>query len=124
MVAQSIASTSSPQRMTCVRASRVFKFNLLREWLLIAFSLENPLSQITMLDGMSLTFCQSGISLCQFVCHSKLPPHMRQASNIVLFSHSFQSISVNPRSSPLYMSLYSSIYQNFNNILLSHDLVL
>ena len=37
MVAQSIASTSSPQRETCIRASRVFTFNLLRKWLLIAF---------------------------------------------------------------------------------------
>ena len=32
MVAQSIASTSSPQRGTHIRASRVFKFNLLRKF--------------------------------------------------------------------------------------------
>ena len=43
-VAHSIASTSSPQRETRIRASRVFKFNLLRKWLLIAFCLKNPLS--------------------------------------------------------------------------------
>ena len=40
MTAQSIASTSSPQRKTCIRATRVFKFNQLRKWLLIAFSLK------------------------------------------------------------------------------------
>ena len=56
MVAQSIASTSSPQRETRIRASRVFKFNLLRKWLLIAFCLENPLSQIAVFDGMSIIF--------------------------------------------------------------------
>jgi hypothetical protein len=53
---QSIASTSIPQRETRIRASRVFKFNLLRKWLLIAFCLENPLSQIAILDGMSIVF--------------------------------------------------------------------
>ena len=40
LIAQSIASTSSPQRET----SRVFKFNLLRKWLLIALCLENTLT--------------------------------------------------------------------------------
>lgn len=110
-VAQFIASTSSPQRETRIRASRVFKFKLLRKWLLIALiCLENPLSQITILDGMSIIFCQSCISLGQFVCHSKLLPHMRQASNIVLFSHSCRSVSVNSKNSPLHMSLSSSMY--------------
>ena len=33
-----------PTNRTCKRTSRVFKFNLLRKWLLIAFCLENPLS--------------------------------------------------------------------------------
>jgi hypothetical protein len=56
MVDQSIASTSSPQRETRIRALRVFKFNLLRKWLLIAFCLENPLSQIAILDGMGIIF--------------------------------------------------------------------
>jgi len=68
-------------------------------------------------------FCQSCISLGQFVCHSKLLPHMRQASNIVLFSHSCRSVSVNSKSSPLHMSFSSSVYWNFNNILSSHNLV-
>ena len=122
-VAQSIASTSSSQRETCVRASRVFKFNTLRKWLLIAFCLENPLLQITILDGMSIYFGQSCISLGQFVCHSKLLPHMRQASNIFLFSHSCRSIFVNSRSSPSHMLFSSSVYWNFNNIILSHNSV-
>jgi hypothetical protein len=86
MVAQSIASTSSPQRETRIRASRVLKFNLLRKWFLIAFCFKNPLSQIAIIDGMSIIFCQRCIRLGQCVCHSKLLPHMRQASNIV-FSH-------------------------------------
>ena len=73
--------------------------------------LENPLSQIAILDGMSIIFfCQSCTSLGQFVCHSKLLPHMRQASNIVLFSHSYRSVSVNSKSSPLHMSFSSSVY--------------
>ena len=67
MVAQSIASTSSPQRETRIRASKVGKFNLLWKWLLIAFCSENPLSQIAILDGMNLIFYQSCISLGQFV---------------------------------------------------------
>ena len=45
MIAQSIASTLSPQIETYIRASRVFKFNLLRKWLLIAFWLKNPLTK-------------------------------------------------------------------------------
>ena len=92
MIAQSIASTSSPQRETHIRASRIFKFNLLHKWLLIAFCLEKPLSQITILDGMSIILCQSCISLGQFVCISKLLPHMCQALNIVLFLHPCQSV--------------------------------
>ena len=56
MVAQSIASTSSPQRETQIRAWRVFKLNLLRKWLLIALCLEYLLSQIAILDGMSIFF--------------------------------------------------------------------
>ena len=56
MVARSIASTSSPQRETCIRPYRVFKFNLLRKWLWIAFCLQNPLLQIAILDGMSIVF--------------------------------------------------------------------
>jgi len=107
MVAQSIASTSSPQRESCIRAAKVLKFNLLRKWLLIAFCLENPLSQITILDGMGMISCQSYISLSQFVCHSKLLPHMRQASNIDFFPHSCQSVSINSKSSPLHISLSS-----------------
>ena len=110
MVAQAIASTSSPQRETRIRASRVFKFNLLRKWLVVAYCLENPLSQIAILDGMSIIFCQSCRSLGQLLCHSKLLPHVRQASNIVLFSHSCQSVSVNSSSSPLHMSLSSLMY--------------
>ena len=101
MVAQSIVSTSSPQTQTHIRASRVFKFNLLRKWLLIAFCLEkNPLSQIIILDGMSVIFCQSCKSLSQFMCHSKLLPHMRQASNIIMFSHSYRRGSLIPRVLP------------------------
>jgi len=38
-----------PTRETCIRASRVFKSDLLRKWLLIAFCLENSLSQIAYL---------------------------------------------------------------------------
>ena len=76
MVAQSIASTSSPQRETCIKTSRVFKFNLLHKWLLNAFKKKNPLPQIAILDGMSIIFCQSYICLGQFVCHSNLLPHM------------------------------------------------
>ena len=56
MVAQSIASTSSPQRETRIRASRVFNFNLLRKRLLIAFCLENTLSPIAIFDGTSIFF--------------------------------------------------------------------
>ena len=123
MVAQSIASTSSPQRKTCIRASRVFKFNLLRNWFLIAFCLENPLSQIAKPNRMSIISYQSCISLGQFVYHSKLLLHMHQASNIVLFSHSCRSVSINSKSSPLHMSLSSSVYWNFNNILSSHNSV-
>ena len=85
MIAQSIVSTSSPQR-----ASRVFKLNSLYNWLLFVFCLKNPLSQISTLDGMSIIFYQSCISLVHFVCFFKLLPHMRQASNNVLFSHSCQ----------------------------------
>ena len=54
MVVQSISSSSSPQRETHMRASSVFKSNLLRKRLLIAFCLENLLSQIAILDGMSI----------------------------------------------------------------------
>ena len=54
MVAQSIAYTSSPQRETRIRASRVLRFNLLRKWLLIAFCLENPLSHCLTLFPTSL----------------------------------------------------------------------
>ena len=111
MVAQSIASTSSPQRETRIRASRVFNFNLLRKRLLIAFCLENTLSPIAIFDGTSIFFSgQSCMSLGQYTCHSKLLPHMRQSSNIVLFSHSCWSVSVNYGSSPLHMSLSSSVY--------------
>ena len=53
-VAYSIASTSSPQRETCIRASRAFKFNLLRKWLLIAFCMENSLSHCLPLFPISL----------------------------------------------------------------------
>jgi hypothetical protein len=109
-VALFIASTSSPQRETHIRASRVFKFNLLRRWLLIAICLKNCPSQKTILDGMSIAFCQIWINLGQFVCHSKFLPHMRQASDIVLFSHSCQIVFINSRSSPLHMSLSSSVY--------------
>ena len=118
MVAQSIASASSLHRETCILASRVFK---LHKWLLIAFCLENPFTQIATHDGMSIIFCQSCISLGQFVCHSKLLLHMHQASNIVLFSHSCQSVFVNSKISPLHMSLSSTVYWNFNNILSSHN---
>ena len=110
MVAQSIESTSSPRRETHIWASRVFKFNLLRKWLVIAFCLENPLSQIAILDEMSIIFGQSCIILSQFVCHSKLLLQMHQASNSVLFSHSCQSVFVNSRSCPLHMSLSFSVY--------------
>ena len=65
MVAQSIASTSSPQRETCIRVARVFKINLTSKRLLIAFCLKNPLSQTTTLDGMSIISCQSCMSLGQ-----------------------------------------------------------
>ena len=41
----------------------------------------------------------------------------------VLFSHSCWSVCVNPKSSPLHILLCSSVYWNFNNILLSHNLV-
>ena len=44
--------------------------------------------------------------------------------NNVLFSHSCQSCSVNSRSSPLHMSLSSSMFWNFNYILSSHNLVI
>ena len=44
--------------------------------------------------------CQSCISLGQFVCQSKLRPHMRQTSNIVLFSHSCWSVAINYRIFP------------------------
>ena len=110
MVAQSIESTSSPRRETHIWASRVFKFNLLHKWLVIAFCLENPLSQIAILDEMSIIFGQSCIILSQFVCHSKLLLQMHQASNSVLFSHSCQSVFVNSRSCPLHMSLSFSVY--------------
>ena len=53
IVAQSIASTSSPQRETHIRASRVFKFNLSCKWLSIAFCLEISLSQTSIIDGMT-----------------------------------------------------------------------
>ena len=53
MVAQSIASTSSPQRETHIRVSRSSSFNLLRKWLVIAFFL-GKYSQIAILDGMCL----------------------------------------------------------------------
>ena len=43
--------------------------------------------------------------------------------NIVLFSHSCQSVSVKPKISPSHMSLSSSVYWNFHNIHLSHNLV-
>ena len=82
---------------------------------------ENPLSQRAILDGMSIIFCQSCINLVQFVCHFKLLAHMRQPSNMVLFSHSCWSVPVNFRSSPLHMSFSSSMYWNFNNILVSHN---
>ena len=69
------------------------------------------LFQIAILSGMIVIFlCQICISLGQFVCHSKLLPHMRQASNIILFSHSCRSVSVNSLSSPLHVSLSSSAY--------------
>ena len=50
-------STSSPKRETRIRASRVFEFNLLHKWLLIAFCLENLLSQIAILDEIGIILC-------------------------------------------------------------------
>ena len=119
MVAQPIASTSS-HKWDLHKSIKGFKFDLLRKWLLIAFCLENSLTN-SILDGMNITFGQSCIILGQFVCHSKLLPHVCQTSNIVLFSHSCQSVSVNHRSSPLHISLSSWVYWNFNNIILSHN---
>ena len=107
MIAQSNCIHFKPQSETRIRASKVFKFNLLRKWLLIAFCLKICLSQITILDGMSIIFYQICISLGQFVCRSKLLPHMHQASNIILFSHSCRSVSM---SSPLHMSLSYYVY--------------
>ena len=49
-----------------------FQVQLIAQVALIAFCLENPLSQIAILDGMRINYYQSGISLGQFVCHSKL----------------------------------------------------
>jgi hypothetical protein len=108
MVAQSIASHFKPTERDPQKSIKVFI--LLRKWRWIAFCLENPLSQIAILVGMStffyfFYFCQSCINLGQFVCHSELLPRMHQASNIVLFSHSCRSVSINSRSSPLHMSL-------------------
>ena len=103
-------------------ASRAFKFNLFRKWFFIAF-LENPLSQIVLLDGIGITFYPSCISLGQFVCNSKLLPKMRQTLSIIMFSHSCRSVSVNSRNSPLHMLFSSSMYLNFNNILSSHNFV-
>ena len=114
-------STSNSQRETCIRASRVFKFNQLHKWLLIAFCLKCRLSQIAILDGMSIIFYQSCITLGQYVWHSKLLPRMRQASNIVLLSHTCQSVSTKFQEFSLHMSLSSSMYWNFNNILSSHN---
>ena len=45
---------------------------MLCKWFEIAFRLENPLSQIAILDEMSIIFCQSSISLGEFVCHTKV----------------------------------------------------
>ena len=62
-VAHSIASTSSPQKETRKRASRVFfKFNLLRKWLLIAFCMENPLSHCLALFPVSLTISDNRLN--------------------------------------------------------------
>jgi hypothetical protein len=121
MVAHSNASISSPQREIRIRASRIFKFNLSCEWFWIAFCLENPLSQIAILDKLSITFYQSWISLGRFVCHSKSLPHMHQVLNIVLFS--CRTVFVNSKSSRLHMSLSSSVYWKFGNILSSHNLM-
>ena len=104
MVGQSIASTSNAKKQTCIRASRVFKFNMLCKWLVIALCFENPCSQKTILDEMSITFCRTFISVGQFVCHSKLLPHTHHTSIIILFSHACWSASVNSRSSPWHMS--------------------
>ena len=43
-----------PTNRNSIRASRVFKFNLLRKWLLIAFCLEKPLSHCLALFPISL----------------------------------------------------------------------
>ena len=86
---------------------------------------EKPLSQIAIHDGMSIMICQSCISVGQFVCRSKLLPHMRQTSNIVLFSCLCWSDSVKSRSSKIfpytYHFFFSAIYWNLNNVLSSHN---
>ena len=65
MVAQSIVSVSSPQRDTYIRASKCLQVQPIAKWLLIAFCLENTLSQIAIFDGMS-------ISICLDVCCTKI----------------------------------------------------
>ena len=123
IIAQFIASTSSPQRKTCIRATRDFKFNLLRKWPLMAFSSEKSITQIAILGGKNIMLYQSCIGLCQFVCHSNLLPHMCQASKIILFSQSCRSVSVNSKSCSLHVSLSSLVYWDYNNILSRHNLV-
>ena len=84
-VAQSIASTSSPGREARIKASRVSKFNILCKWLLIAFCLENPLSQIAIFDGMSAKVAKVEANLCANPnwWHSNHRPNNNIASNLV-----------------------------------------
>ena len=68
MIAQSIASTSSHKERPAQehQGSSSSTYCASGFWLL--FCLENSLSQIAILDEMGIIFCQSCISLGQFVC--------------------------------------------------------
>ena len=128
MVAQSIVFTSRPKRETHIRASRVFKFNLLQKWHLIAFCLENLLTN-SYTWWNEYNFYQNWIKLGQFVCHSNLLPHMCQALKycyvFTIMSKYFCKFHVtytcHLQCLPYVMSLSSSVYWNFNNILSSHN---
>ena len=73
------------------------------------------LGRIAILDGTSIIFLPSCISLGQFPCHSKLLSHMCQASNILLFSLILKCFSVSSTSYP-FMSFSFWVCWNFNNI--------
>ena len=110
---QSIFSNSIMHYDNCIKASKVSNFNEAHKWLLIEFCFENPLSQITILEGITSVLCQSFMRCGnQFIYHSLMPPQNCHASYNDLFSHCIK-VSTNSSNSALLASISTAVNQNF-----------